>query len=446
MTAPRGAGAHRGRRKPKRLTTAAARERARASTVTRRPQARRPDGRGAPAHSVPGRRARRIRHVRLVLSDTLLTGAGGHDRAGLAAAIQGLGADLAVSVDADRLMISRQRARVRTAAHARTGRHRPDRAHVRPRRGRDRARPARREVAHRPLARRRRSPPSASACGCGASTRTRSTCRSRTPSPRRHRAQVRAPAPRPSAARTAPMLVIVGDVSPSARARPGRGGAVGVDRRAASASRVPPLPTPPAGPLLVVDRPGSVQSSLRMGTSAVATGRRALSRAAAGESHLRWLLLLALDGEHPRGQGLHVRPAQPHRPQQLGSSLMFDVEVASEVTAPALLETRYELGRIASLPVTDGEVDAVRQYAIGDAGDVDCDAGRRWRPRSRRCPRSGWGWTGSGTHAPRLAEADRRRSVSCGRASSSRPRGLTSVIVGDAATIAEPLAALGPME
>ncbi len=51
---------------------------------------------------------------------------------------------------------------------------------------------------------------------------------------------------------------------------------------------------------------------------------------------------------------------------QLGSTLMFDVEVASEVTAPALLETLYELGRIASLPVTDGEVDAVRQYAIGN--------------------------------------------------------------------------------
>ena len=41
-----------------------------------------------------------------LLSSTLLTGAGPHDRAGLAAAIQALGADLNVGVDADRLAIT----------------------------------------------------------------------------------------------------------------------------------------------------------------------------------------------------------------------------------------------------------------------------------------------------------------------------------------------------
>ena len=37
----------------------------------------------------------------------------------------------------------------------------------------------------------------------------------------------------------------------------------------------------------------------------------------------------------------------------LGSSLTLDIDVATEVTAPALLETSYELGRISLLPVTD---------------------------------------------------------------------------------------------
>jgi len=41
-----------------------------------------------------------------LLSDALLTGAGTFDRAGLAAALQALGADLSVGVDADRLMLS----------------------------------------------------------------------------------------------------------------------------------------------------------------------------------------------------------------------------------------------------------------------------------------------------------------------------------------------------
>ena len=41
-----------------------------------------------------------------LLSEALLTGAGDLDRAGLAAAVQALGADLGVSVDADRLVVS----------------------------------------------------------------------------------------------------------------------------------------------------------------------------------------------------------------------------------------------------------------------------------------------------------------------------------------------------
>jgi predicted Zn-dependent peptidase len=39
--------------------------------------------------------------------------------------------------------------------------------------------------------------------------------------------------------------------------------------------------------------------------------------------------------------------------------------VASEVTAPALLETRYELARLGLVPPTESEVETVRQYAIG---------------------------------------------------------------------------------
>ena len=40
-------------------------------------------------------------------------------------------------------------------------------------------------------------------------------------------------------------------------------------------------------------------------------------------------------------------------------------DVATEVTAPAVLETLYELGRMASLPITAAELDSVQQYAIG---------------------------------------------------------------------------------
>jgi predicted Zn-dependent peptidase len=39
--------------------------------------------------------------------------------------------------------------------------------------------------------------------------------------------------------------------------------------------------------------------------------------------------------------------------------------VATEVTAPALVETLYELGRIATRPVEAAELEQARQYALG---------------------------------------------------------------------------------
>ena len=48
-----------------------------------------------------------------------------------------------------------------------------------------------------------------------------------------------------------------------------------------------------------------------------------------------------------------------------GGVLGLETDVASDVTAAALLETRYELGRLVAVPPTAAEVDAARAYAIG---------------------------------------------------------------------------------
>jgi len=48
-----------------------------------------------------------------------------------------------------------------------------------------------------------------------------------------------------------------------------------------------------------------------------------------------------------------------------GAVLDVQTDVASDVTAAALLETRYELGRLTAVPPTVAEVDAARRYAVG---------------------------------------------------------------------------------
>src|SRR5690606_38726897 len=48
-----------------------------------------------------------------------------------------------------------------------------------------------------------------------------------------------------------------------------------------------------------------------------------------------------------------------------GSALVVAADVATEVTAPALLETVYELGRLASVPPRPDELEQARTYLLG---------------------------------------------------------------------------------
>jgi predicted Zn-dependent peptidase len=207
---------------------------------------------------------------------------------------------------------------------------------------------------------------------------------------------------------------------------------------------VPALPAPPGGPLLVVDRPGSVQSSLRMGGAALTRAHErypALQLANlifGGYFSSRWTENIRED------KGYTYGPHSRIDHHVLGSSLMFDVEVATEVTAPAVLETRYELGRIASLPVTAEEVESVRQYAIGTlALSTATQAGLASTLSALAAVGLGLDWVLE--HPARLAAVG-VDEVSAAAAEFFAPARLTSVIVGDAGTISAPLAALAAIE
>ena len=371
----------------------------------------------------------------------LLTGAGSLDRAGLAAAVQALGADLSVGVDADRLVVSGNV--LATALEPvldvlRTVLTDPTYAPAEVETERERlvekltiARSRASTVAGEALALRMwgRHPyaldlPTADDVAAVTSEDLRAL----------HEARVR-----PSGA----VLVVVGDVDADAvldlveAALDSWGGSpVPTD--------VPALPAPPGGALLIIDRPGSVQSSLRM-------ARSALPRSAAGYPALQ-LANLIFGGYFSSRWTENIREDKgytygPHSRidhNVLGSTLTFDVEVATEVTGPAMLETRYELGRIASLPVTQAEVDAVRQYAIGTlALSTATQAGLASTLSALAAFDLGLDWVID--HPGRLA-AVTVDDVSAAATEYFAPVGLTSVIVGDAATITAPLALLGPVE
>ncbi|WP_020525306.1 M16 family metallopeptidase [Catelliglobosispora koreensis] len=159
-------------------------------------------------------------------------------------------------------------------------------------------------------------------------------------------------------------LVIVGDLDPE-EALAAAERHLGAWDGGGSPLVLPDAPALVPGPLVLADRPGAVQSSLRIALPAV---RRTDPDHAAlqlanlvfgGYFSSRWVENIRED------KGYTYGPHSSIEHSVAGSSLVVSAEVATEVTAPALVETLYELGRLASLPPAEAELEQARQYALG---------------------------------------------------------------------------------
>ncbi|BBH64662.1 peptidase M16 [Actinoplanes sp. OR16] len=159
-------------------------------------------------------------------------------------------------------------------------------------------------------------------------------------------------------------LVLVGDIDPDQAidvAEKVLGGWTG----GAPDGVIPPIPSIETGPLLLVDRPGSVQSSLRLALPGVT--RTDPDYAAVTVANLifggyfssRWVENIREDKGYTYGSHSGIEHFVA------GSTWSGSAEVATEVTGPSLLETVYELGRIASLPPGEEELEQARRYALG---------------------------------------------------------------------------------
>ncbi len=159
-------------------------------------------------------------------------------------------------------------------------------------------------------------------------------------------------------------LVLVGDIDPdtaieSVRAR--LGGWTG--SHPARELSAPPAVVP--GDLELVHRAGSVQSQLRLTAPGVPrdhpryTAFQLANLVFGGYFSSRWMENIRED----KGYTYGAHSSQEFVPG--GAVLGVDTDVASDVTAAALLETRYELGRMVAVPPTAEEIESARRYAIG---------------------------------------------------------------------------------
>jgi predicted Zn-dependent peptidase len=241
------------------------------------------------------------------------------------------------------------------------------------------------------------------------------------------------------------LLVLVGDLSP-ARALDTAERALGPwsGPGAGAARPVPPLPPVVPRPTLLLDRAGSVQASIRLGGPAVprdAPDYPALQLAnLVFGGYFSSRLVENIREDKGYTYGPHSRISHG----VAGSRLIVDADVATEVAAPALLETWYELGRMATLPVKPEELEDVRQYAVGTlALSIATQAGLASTLSALIGVGLGLDWLRS---HPRSLAAVTLDEVSAAALKYLAPAGMVTVVLGEAAAIGDPLRTLGPVE
>jgi predicted Zn-dependent peptidase len=376
-----------------------------------------------------------------LLSDTILTGTANLDRTGLAIALQELGGDISVGLDADRLLLSASAlstrlsdllglfAEVVTSASYPTNEVSGERARLVERISMARSQPG--VIANEALGQ-RMAPghPYGSSLPAAADVEATTAAQLR---------KLHSDLVRPNGA----FLVIVGDVSP-ARALDLAERNLSEWTGNAVPQKVPALPALQTLPLLIVDRPGSVQTSLRFGGEALPRGDERYAAlqlanlAFGGYFSSRWVENIRED------KGYTYSPRSGLEHATLASSFSAAADVATEVTTPAVLETLYELGRISSLPITGNELESVRQYAIGTLSlSTSTQAGLASTLSGLLGAGLNLDWLAS--HRQRLTEVS-IDDVASAAAEFLAPRKLVGVAVGDAGQIASSLAGILDVE
>ena len=160
------------------------------------------------------------------------------------------------------------------------------------------------------------------------------------------------------------VLVLVGDVDPDDTVAK-LATALADWQSDASVAELQPLPEVTGGDLQVVHRPGAVQSQLRLSARAMARthpdypAMQLANLAFGGYFSSRLVENIRED----KGYTYHARSAAEFT--NSGASLLVEADTATDVTAAALWEIRYELGRLGLVPPDESEMDTLRRYAIG---------------------------------------------------------------------------------
>lgn len=239
------------------------------------------------------------------------------------------------------------------------------------------------------------------------------------------------------------VLVLVGDLQPR-RALDAAEAALGSWSGSPKPLRVPTVRFEASPTITVVDRPGSVQSAIRFGMPALGrehpdyAAQQVASMLFGGYFSSRLVANLRED------KGYTYTPRSGVDLGREASVLTVSADVSTEVTAAAVNEIRYELGRLASTSPTADELENAQQYLIGSALiGMSSQAGLAGTAANLEVAGLGLDWLTRHQKAIGAVTAqDVRRVAEAG----INPAVSRIVVVGDADRIDTQLSTLGPLE
>ncbi|ONH33825.1 M16 family metallopeptidase [Pseudofrankia asymbiotica] len=235
------------------------------------------------------------------------------------------------------------------------------------------------------------------------------------------------------------ILTLVGDVDPAAAldaVEAALGGWSGGEPEV-----MPAVPALATGPILIVNRPGAVQTNIRLGGAALDRHDPGYPTQRLANTIFGGYFSSRLVDNIREDKGYTYSPRSSVDHYLAGSRFTAAADVATDVTGPALLEIFYELGRMAVLAPESEELEAARQYSVGTMALGSATAA------GLASTLSGLAGAGIGVeylrdHPAALTKvtAEDVLAVSAGLLAPTR---LVTVLVGDAEKITGAVAALG---
>ncbi|WP_045876304.1 pitrilysin family protein [Pseudofrankia sp. DC12] len=129
--------------------------------------------------------------------------------------------------------------------------------------------------------------------------------------------------------------------------------------------KMPTVPTLATGPIVIVNRPGAVQTNIRLGGVALDRSEPGYPAQRLANTIFGGYFSSRLVDNIREDKGYTYSPRSSVDHYLAGSRFTVAADVATDATGPAMVEILYELGRMAVLAPSADELEAARQYSVG---------------------------------------------------------------------------------